>query len=225
MGERAGWDRPSTALRVRGSYMSPGERVYAATSGLPPPASRERARRTGWAWRAGWSSDENPLTARVTVNRFWEQYLRPRASWRRARTSGRRASGPSHPELLDWLATEFMARGWSLKAIHRLIVTSATYRQSSRVTPELLERDPYNRLLARGPRFRIEAEMMRDVALAASGLLSPKMGGPSVFPDQPEGIWDSPYNDATVGRRAKARTATGAGSTRSCAARRPTRAS
>jgi hypothetical protein len=88
-----------------------------------------------------------------------------------------------------------MEKGWSQKAIHRLIVTSSTYRQDSRVTPELNERDPYNRLLARGPRFRVEAEMVRDVVLAASGLLSPKIGGPSVFPYQPEGVWDLPYND------------------------------
>jgi hypothetical protein len=90
---------------------------------------------------------------------------------------------------------EFMDRGWGMKALQRLIVTSATYRQSSKVTPELEERDPYNRLLARGARFRLEAEMVRDVTLAASGLLSAKMGGPSVFPPQPEGIWDIPYND------------------------------
>jgi hypothetical protein len=96
--------------------------------------------------------------------------------------------------LLDWLATEFARQGWSLKAILRVIVTSATYRQSSQISPELLERDPYNKLLARGPRFRLEAEMIRDTALAASGLLSSKMGGPSVFPYQPEGIWSLPYN-------------------------------
>jgi hypothetical protein len=87
-----------------------------------------------------------------------------------------------------------MSQGWSTKTLHRLMVTSATYRQSSRATPALVERDPYNRLLARGPRFRVEAETVRDIALAASGLLSPKVGGPSVFPDQPEGVWDNPYS-------------------------------
>jgi hypothetical protein len=101
---------------------------------------------------------------------------------------------PTHPQLLDWLATEFIRRGWSAKAMHRLIVTSATYRQSSRFTPELLEKDPYNKLLARGPRFRVDAELIRDIALASSGLLSRKVGGPSVFPPQPDGIWTMIYS-------------------------------
>ena len=107
---------------------------------------------------------------------------------------GSQGALPSHPELLDWLATEFMTNGWSQKALLRLIATSSTFRQSSVVTPQLLERDPYNRLLARGPRFRMEAEMIRDVSLAASGLLSEKMYGPSVFPLQPPGIWNQPYS-------------------------------
>ncbi|MDQ3652395.1 MAG: DUF1553 domain-containing protein, partial [Acidobacteriota bacterium] len=107
---------------------------------------------------------------------------------------GAQGDTPTHPELLDWLATEFAGQRWSMKAMHRLIVTSATYQQSSKVTPGLLERDPYNRLLARGPRFRMEGEMIRDVALAASGLLNRKVGGASVFPFQPEGIWSIPYN-------------------------------
>src|SRR5205085_745029 len=112
---------------------------------------------------------------------------------------------PTHPELLDWLAVEFMhptvaatggapAKPWSMKAMHRLIVTSAAYRQSSHVPPALLEKDPYNRLLARGPRFRLDAEAVRDNALKVSGLLADKLGGPSVFPYQPDGIWDLPYN-------------------------------
>ena len=96
---------------------------------------------------------------------------------------------PTHPELLDWLATEFIGGKWSVKSILRVMVNSSAYRQSSAATPALLERDPDNRLLARGPRFRIEAEMVRDVALSASGLLSRKVGGPSVYPPQPEGIW------------------------------------
>jgi hypothetical protein len=107
---------------------------------------------------------------------------------------GTQGERPTHPELLDWLATEFMRQGWSLKALHRLIVTSATYRQSSRATPELIERDPQNRLLARGPRFRVPAETVRDIALQAAGLLNPKIGGPSVFPYQPEGIWTQIYS-------------------------------
>jgi hypothetical protein len=108
---------------------------------------------------------------------------------------GSQGERPTHPDLLDWLATEFMRQDWDMKKIIRLVVTSATYQQSSRVTPELLEKDPYNKLLARGPRFRVEAEMVRDIALADSGLLSPKIGGPSVFPYQPEGVWDLVYND------------------------------
>jgi len=194
MGERAGWERPSTVIRQRGSYMSPGERVYAATPAfLPSLPENAPASRLGLAlWLA---SDENPLTARVAINRYWEQIF-GHGIVETSEDFGSQGERPVHPELLDWLATEFMALGWSPKAIQRLMVTSATYRQSSRVTPELQERDPYNRLLARGPRFRIEAEMVRDAALAEAGLLSPKMGGPSVFPDQPEGVWNSPYNDA-----------------------------
>ena len=103
---------------------------------------------------------------------------------------GTQGEKPSHPELLDWLATEFVRQNWSMKAMHRLIVTSATYRQASSVTPELLEKDPENRLLARGPRFRLPAEMVRDNALAVSGLLDPELGGPSVFPYQPKGLWE-----------------------------------
>ncbi|MEW5980706.1 MAG: DUF1553 domain-containing protein, partial [Acidobacteriota bacterium] len=99
---------------------------------------------------------------------------------------------PSHPKLLDWLAVEFMEQGWSLKNLHRLIVTSATYRQSSQVTPELYTKDPYNRLLARGPRFRVEGEIVRDIALAASGLLNEKVGGPSVYPPAPDFLFTPP---------------------------------
>jgi hypothetical protein len=137
--------------------------------------------------------EENPLTARVAVNRAWEQ-LFGRGLVLTSEDFGTQGEPPTHPELLDWLATTFMSEGWSAKKLHRLMVTSATYRQSSRATPALIERDPYNRLLARGPRFRVEAETVRDIALAASGLLSAKVGGPSVFPDQPEGVWDNPYS-------------------------------
>ncbi|MCU1259202.1 MAG: Protein of unknown function (DUF1553)/Protein of unknown function (DUF1549)/Planctomycete, partial [Bryobacterales bacterium] len=101
---------------------------------------------------------------------------------------------PTHPELLDWLAVEFMDRNWSMKNIHRLIVTSATYRQTSRVSPELLAKDPYNRLLARGPRFRVEGEIVRDIALSASGLLNEKIGGPSVFPVSPMFLYQPPVS-------------------------------
>jgi len=190
--ERAGSEPPSTPMRARGSYMSPGERVYAATPAFLPPIPEGRPRnRLGLAY---WLvDDENPLTARVAVNRSWEQ-LFGRGLVLTSEDFGTQGEPPTHPELLDWLATTFTSQGWSTKTLHRLLVTSATYRQSSRSTPALLERDPYNRLLARGPRFRVEAETVRDIALAVSGLLSPKVGGPSVFPDQPDGVWDNPYS-------------------------------
>jgi hypothetical protein len=136
---------------------------------------------------------DNPLVARVAVNRFWEQ-LFGRGLVETSEDFGVQGALPTHPELLDWLATEFVDKGWSQKAILRTIVRSATYRQSSVLAPQLAERDPYNHLLARGPRVRIEAEMVRDLALAASGLLSRKMHGPSVFPLQPPGIWNMPFN-------------------------------
>jgi hypothetical protein len=184
-------------MRIRGSYINPGEKVYAGV-----PASLHRFPENLMPNRLGLArwlvDDENPLVARVVVNRIWEQ-LFGRGIVETSEDFGTQGQPPSHPELLDYLATEFMngtleARPWSQKAMIRLIVTSATYRQASTVTPALLERDPYNRLLARGPRFRLEAEMIRDVALSASGLLNPKIGGPSVFPIQPEGIWNGPYS-------------------------------
>jgi len=140
-------------------------------------------------------SPANPLTARVTVNRAWEQFF-GRGIVETSEDFGTQGSPPSHPELLDWLATEFVRLKWSHKALHRLIVTSAAYRQDASASERLIEKDPYNRLFARGPRFRMEAEMIRDAALSASGLLSSKIGGPSVFPLQPDGIWDNPYSDA-----------------------------
>jgi hypothetical protein len=137
-------------------------------------------------------SPEHPLTARVTVNRQWQAFF-GHGLVRTLGDFGFQGELPSHPELLDWLAIEFVKQGWSLKKLHRLVVTSATYRQSSRVTPELLEKDPENKLLARGPRVRIEAEQVRDVALRASGLLSAKMFGPPVRPPQPAGVTDVAY--------------------------------
>ena len=127
------------------------------------------------------------------MNRIWAQYF-GRGIVETSEDFGVQGEPPSHPELLAWLAKELVRQGWSLKAMHRLIVTSATYRQSSRVTPDRLERDPYNRLFSRGPRFRMEAEMVRDQALAVSGLLKRTIGGPSVFPYQPDGIWFAPYS-------------------------------
>ena len=136
---------------------------------------------------ARWLVDpSNPLTARVTVNRFWQAYF-GKGLVETENDFGLIGSKPTHPELLDWLATEFMARGWSGKAMHRLIVTSATYRQSSHARPDLEEADPYNHLLARQSRMRLEAEILRDAGLVASGLLAPTVGGPSVYPPIPEG--------------------------------------
>jgi len=139
---------------------------------------------------AKWILDpSNPLTARVVVNQYWQQYFGT-GIVKTAEDFGSQGEPPSHPELLDWLAIEFVRSGWDVKAMQRLIVTSATYRQSSRASRELIERDPENRLLARGPRFRLPAELVRDNALAVSGLLNDKIGGPSVYPYQPKGLWE-----------------------------------
>ncbi len=195
MRERPSFERPSTPLRERGVFMMPGERVYAATPDVLPPMPHDQMpNRLGLArWLV---SPGNPLTARVAVNRAWEQIF-GRGLVETSEDFGTQGAAPSHPELLDWLATEFVKTGWRQKALHRLIVTSSTYRQDAAASRALIEKDPHNRLLARGPRFRMDAEMLRDVALAASGLLSPRIGGPSVFPVQPDGIWDNPYSDAT----------------------------
>ena len=192
MQEKPGFDRPSGWVRERGNFAIKGERVYAGTpAALPPLPENAPANRLGLA---RWLVDENnPLTSRVTVNRAWEQFF-GRGIVETSEDFGSQGAAPSHPELLDWLATEFVKQGWSQKKLHRLIVLSATYRQNSNVTPGLQERDPYNRLLARGPRFRVEAEMVRDLSLTASGLLSRKLGGPSVMPPQPDGIWRNPYS-------------------------------
>jgi hypothetical protein len=155
-------------------------------AGLPPLPPGAPNNRLGFA---RWLVDpSNPLTARVTVNRFWQLYFGA-GLVRTTEDFGSQGEWPSHPELLDWLATEFVRTGWDVKAMQRLIVTSAAYRQSSKVTPELRQRDPENRLLARGPRLRLSAEMIRDQALAASGLLVERPGGPSVRPYQPPNLW------------------------------------
>ena len=193
MRERVSHERPSAFVRRRGSFMDKGEQVYAGVpEGLHPLRDDQMPNRLGLAH---WLVDErNPLTARVAVNRAWEQFF-GRGLVETSEDFGTQGSPPSHPELLDWLATELVRGGWRMKALHKSIVMSATYRQSSSVPQTLLERDPYNRLLARGSRVRLEAEMVRDATLAASGLLSRKIGGPSVFPPQPDGIWDVPYSN------------------------------
>ena len=185
--------RPTHLLR-RGDFLQP---AAAVTPGVPaflhplPPGTSQEAGPNRLAF-ARWLVDPaSPTTARAMVNRVWQAYFGA-GLVTTPEDLGRQSEPPSHPELLDWLAVEFRERGWSLKAMHRLIVNSATYRQSSKVAPALYERDPLNRLLARGPRFRVEAEIVRDIALAASGLLNPKVGGPSVFPPAPEFLFVPP---------------------------------
>src|SRR5439155_23775396 len=179
---------------TKGSYDKPADKVAARTpSTLPAVAESEKKDRLALAkWLC---SPEHPLTARVTVNRYWQQFFGA-GIVKTSEDFGVQGERPSHPELLDWLAVEFRQSGWDVKHVHRLIVTSAAYRQSSKVTADLLERDPENRLLARGPRYRMPAFMIRDQALAASGLLVEKLGGPPVKPYQPPGVWE----DATFGQ-------------------------
>ena len=172
----------------RGAYDHPGDKVTPATpSFLPALTPNAPPNRLGLAQ---WLVDPgNPLTARVAVNRYWLMYFGT-GLVKTADNFGSQGEAPSHPELLDWLATEFMRTGWDVKAMQRLIVTSAAYRQSSAATPEMRERDPENRLISRGTRERLPAEMIRDQALEISGLLSTKMGGASVKPYQPDGLWE-----------------------------------
>src|SRR3989441_6721416 len=169
-----------TFVLGRGQYDDKGEKVIPGVPAFLPPMSRDLPpNRLGLA---KWILDlSNPLTARVAVNQYWQQYFGT-GIVKTAEDFGSQGEPPSHSELLEWLATEFIRSGWGIKAMQRLIVTSATYRQSSMASRELIERDPENRLLARGPRFRLPAEMVRDNALAISGLLNDKVGGPSVYP-------------------------------------------
>ncbi|MFN0050657.1 MAG: DUF1553 domain-containing protein [Planctomycetales bacterium] len=192
--------RRETKVMVKGNFLTPGDRVEPLVpAAFHPLPSGAPANRLGMA---AWIVDRNnPLTARVAVNRFWAQ-LFGAGIVETEEDFGTQGELPSHPELLDWLAVEFMeptvagkeARSWDMKRLLKLIVMSATYRQSAHVTPKLIEKDPRNRLLARGPRFRLEAEMVRDQALALSGLLSRKTHGPSVYPHQPPGLWQAAFN-------------------------------
>ena len=177
-----------TFILGRGQYDNPGEKVTPGVPAflppLPPGAPPNRLTLARWL-----VDPKNPLTARVAVNHYWQDCFGV-GIVKTADDFGSQGESPSHPQLLDWLATEYIAGGWNTKAMMRLIVTSATYRQSSRETKELNERDPENRLLARGPRFRLPAEMVRDNALEISGLLDTRIGGPSVYPYQPKGLWE-----------------------------------
>jgi hypothetical protein len=179
--------RRDTHVLTRGVYNQPGEKVEPGVPEVLPelPAGAPN-NRLGFA---RWVADAtNPLSARVAVNRLWQMYF-GNGLVKTSEDFGLQGEWPSHPELLDWLATEFVRLGWDTKALARLIVTSATYRQTSKAPPELMQRDPENRLLARGPRFRLPAEMVRDQALFVSGLVKERLGGPSVRPYQPEGLW------------------------------------
>ncbi len=190
--------RPAWVL-TRGQYDKHGESVSPGVpSVLPPLPPDERTNRLTFArWLV---STNHPLTARVTVNRLWQQFFGT-GLVKTSEDFGNKGEWPSHPELLDWLATEFMATGWDVKRFVRKIVSSATYQQDSRVTPKLLEVDPENRLLARGPRHRLDAEVLRDSALYVSGLLNPKMGGRGVRPYQPPGIWEAvAYTTSTTAK-------------------------
>jgi hypothetical protein len=192
MRELASEKRRVSHLLIKGNFLNPGEVVQpglpAAFPPLPPGTPHNRLGVARWL-----VSRDNPLTARVAANRFWAQ-LFGTGIVETEEDFGTQGALPTHPELLDWLAVDFMERGWDMKALLKTMVTSATYRQSSRITPELLRQDPRNRLLARYPRRRLDAEFVRDQALALSGLLSRKIGGPSVYPPQPDGLWRAAFN-------------------------------
>jgi len=187
MQEREG--PPMANVLFRGEYDQRRDQVAPDTPGFLPPLPADLPRnRLGFAqWLV---SPDHPLMARVTVNRFWQE-LFGTGLVKTAGDFGVSGELPSHPQLLDWLAVEFRESGWDVERLFKLLVTSAAYRQAAVATPDKLERDPDNRLLSRGPRFRMDAEMVRDLALAASGLLVERIGGPSVKPYQPPGIWEA----------------------------------
>ena len=177
-----------THILSRGNYEMPLAEVMpdvpAGFAPLPPAAPRNRLGLARWLVSA-----DNPLTARVQVNRCWQLFF-GNGLVKTSENLGTQSEPPTHPALLDWLAVEFRESGWNVKQLQRLIVTSATYRQSSKITPALRQRDPENKLLAHGARFRMSSLVLRDVALAASGLMDPRIGGKPVYPYQPKGIWD-----------------------------------
>ena len=180
---------PMADILFRGQYDKPKDKVIAGTPGvlhaMPPDAPTNRLGLASWI-----NSPENPLTARVTVNRFWQEVFGV-GLVKTAEDFGSTGEAPVNQELLDWLAVDFQEHGWDVKRLFEMMVTSSTYRQSAAATPEKIGRDPENRFLSRGPRFRMDAEMVRDYALATSGLLAEKVGGPSVKPYQPPGVWEA----------------------------------
>jgi hypothetical protein len=194
MQERRPEHARTTHVHRRGEFLKPAEPaepgVPAVLHPLPPGATRNRLTLARWL-----VAPDNPLVGRVMMNQLWQAYF-GRGLVSTTEDFGTQGARPLHPELLDWLATEFLRQGWSTKAMHRLIVTSATYRQSARATPEQLARDPRNEHLGRGPRFRVTAEVVRDIALSAAGLLADKLGGPSAFPPQPEGATALAYSQS-----------------------------
>ena len=207
--ERTAHDQHAAARR----FSRPTEQVEAGVPGFlhPMPKQGDAPGRVAFA---KWLVDRNsPTTARAIVNRLWQGHFGT-GIVETSEDLGRQSADPSHPKLLDWLAVELMESGWSLKHIHRLIASSETYRQASRVSPELLERDPSNRLLARGSRFRVDGELVRDIALATSGLLTAEVGGAPVYPPARNSC---SFRRSATGRSAgtstMARNGTGAGYT------------
>ena len=193
--------RKHSYILNRGAYDKKGDEVEPGLPAvLPPLPAGAPNNRLGFAqWL---TQPDHPLTARVEVNRIWQLHFGT-GLVKTTEDFGQQGEWPSHPELLDWLATEFVRTGWDVKAMHRLIVTSAAYRQSSNATADLVQRDPENRLIARGPRYRWPAEVIRDSALHASGLLHESLGGPSVMPYQPDGLWNEISMQDTSYVRAK----------------------
>jgi mono/diheme cytochrome c family protein len=183
-------DMRETHILTRGDFLKPAKTV---TPGVPSFLNQlpEGAKPDRLAFAKWMVAPDAPTTARSLVNRLWQAYFGI-GIVATAENFGTQCEPPSHPELLDWLAVEFMQGGWSQKKMHRLIATSAAYRQSSHVTPEMLNKDPYNRLIAHGPRFRVDAEVVRDITLAASGLLNEEVGGPSVYPPAPAFLFQPP---------------------------------
>ena len=182
---------PKTYIHIKGDWREHGDEVQPGTPAVlpPPPAGVKPTRLVLARWLV---SPDNPMTSRVAVNRIWQE-LFGRGIVKTSEDFGTQGDEPTHPQLLDWLASEYMARGWSTKQMIRLIVTSSTYRQSSKARPDVAERDPENALLSRQSRVRLPAELIRDETLESAGLLDPRVGGPSVRPPQPKGVAELSY--------------------------------